>query len=129
MSKGAASSKDDKKKLEESISYNLRDSAVLKPDIDIDNTDVVVRPQLSINRGSDEEDKPKEDKSKEEKLKKEASEDKDDSENEEKSSTKPVSDSIMELANNKDFSVATIAKEANRINRKEKGEEVFISLH
>ncbi len=40
-------------------------------------------------------------------------------------STKP---SIIELANNSDFSVATIAKEANRINRKEEG-EVFISLH
>ncbi len=36
--------------------------------------------------------------------------------------------SIIELANNSDFSVATIAKEANRINRKEEG-EVFISLH
>ena len=40
-------------------------------------------------------------------------------------SSKP---SIMELANNSDFSVATIAKEANRINRKDDG-EVFISLH
>ena len=38
--------------------------------------------------------------------------------------------SIIELANNPDFSVATIAKEADRINRKEEGEgEVFISLH
>lgn len=36
--------------------------------------------------------------------------------------------SIMELANNSDFSVATIAKEANRIKRKEDG-EIFISLH
>lgn len=36
--------------------------------------------------------------------------------------------SIIELANNPDFSVATIAKEANRIKRKEDG-EVFISLH
>ena len=36
--------------------------------------------------------------------------------------------SIIELANNTDFSIATIAKEANRINRKEEG-EVFISLH
>lgn len=36
--------------------------------------------------------------------------------------------SIIELANNPDFSVATIAKEANRINQKEEG-EVFISLH
>ncbi|MBQ3445241.1 PrgI family protein [Candidatus Saccharibacteria bacterium] len=43
-------------------------------------------------------------------------------------STKPVKNSIMELANNSDFSVATIAKEANRINRKDTG-EVFISLH
>ncbi|MBR3056323.1 PrgI family protein [Candidatus Saccharibacteria bacterium] len=41
---------------------------------------------------------------------------------------KPVSRSIIELANNPDFSVATIAKEANRINRKDEG-EVFISLH
>jgi hypothetical protein len=38
-----------------------------------------------------------------------------------------VNSSIMELANNPDFSVATIAKEANR-RRKENG-EVFISLH
>lgn len=45
--------------------------------------------------------------------------------NVEKTSPKP---SIIELANNTDFSVATIAKEANRINRKDEG-EVFISLH
>ena len=46
----------------------------------------------------------------------------------EKSETIQTNPSIMELANNSDFSVATIAKEANRI--KEKGEgEVFISLH
>ena len=45
-----------------------------------------------------------------------------------KSETKPLKHSIMELANNNDFSVATIAKEANRINRKDEG-EVFISLH
>ena len=112
-------SKDDKKKLRDSINYNLRDSAVLKPDIDIDSTDVVVRPQLNIDKGLNEEEKSEE----------EMSGDRSESENEEKSSTKPVNDSIMELANNKDFSVATIAKEANRINRKEKGEEVFISLH
>ena len=43
----------------------------------------------------------------------------------EKTAPKP---SIIELANNTDFSVATIAKEANRINRKDEG-EVFISLH
>ena len=39
----------------------------------------------------------------------------------------PVNNSIIELANNPDFSVATIAKEAKRI-RKDEG-EVFISLH
>ena len=43
-----------------------------------------------------------------------------------KSETKPLKDSIIELANNNDFSVATIAKEANRINGKD---EVFIALH
>ena len=36
--------------------------------------------------------------------------------------------SIVELSQNPDFTVATIAKEANRINRKDNG-EVFISLH
>jgi len=42
--------------------------------------------------------------------------------------TKPLKPAIIELANNNDFSVATIAKEANRINGKEVG-EVFVSLH
>ena len=42
--------------------------------------------------------------------------------------TKPPKHSIIELANNNDYSVATIAKEANRINGKEDG-EVFVSLH
>jgi len=42
--------------------------------------------------------------------------------------TIPPKPSIMELANNSDFTVATIAKEANRINRKDE-DEVFISLH
>ena len=45
-----------------------------------------------------------------------------------KSLTTPPKPSIIELANNDAFSVETIAKEANRINRKEEG-EVFISLH
>lgn len=40
----------------------------------------------------------------------------------------PPKPSIIELANNDAFSVETIAKEANRINRKDEG-EVFISLH
>ena len=39
-----------------------------------------------------------------------------------------VKSSIMELANNADFSVATIEKEANRIKKKEDG-EIYISLH
>ena len=42
--------------------------------------------------------------------------------------TTPPKPSIIELANNDAFSVETIAKEANRINRKDEG-EVFISLH
>ena len=46
----------------------------------------------------------------------------------EKTTTISPKPSIMELANNSDFTVATIAKEANRINRKDDG-EVFISLH
>lgn len=46
----------------------------------------------------------------------------------EKNETIQTNPSIIELANNTDYSVATIAKEANRI--KERGEgEVFISLH
>jgi hypothetical protein len=40
----------------------------------------------------------------------------------------PPKPSIIELANNDAFSVETIAKQANRINRKDEG-EVFISLH
>ena len=46
----------------------------------------------------------------------------------EKASTTSPKPSIIELANNDAFSVETIAKEANRINRKDEG-EVFISLH
>ena len=45
----------------------------------------------------------------------------------EKNSTKSPKPSIIELANNADFSVETIAKEAKRIN--ERDGEVFISLH
>ena len=40
---------------------------------------------------------------------------------------KPPKPSIIELANNSDFSVQTIQKEANRINKKDN--EVYISLH
>lgn len=42
--------------------------------------------------------------------------------------SEPPKPSIIELANNPDFSVETIAKQAKRIKRKEAG-EVFISLH
>ncbi len=42
--------------------------------------------------------------------------------------TKQANPGIMELVNNPDFSVATIAKQANRIKAREEG-EVFISLH
>ena len=41
---------------------------------------------------------------------------------------KMVNSSIIGLASNEDYSVATIAKEANRIKRKD-DDEVFISLH
>ncbi|MBR3252701.1 PrgI family protein [Candidatus Saccharibacteria bacterium] len=113
---------------------NLRSNAVLKPDVDIDNTDVVIRPEMASANSTNKKlrvpgaerfgvemdaqagiassvaglgTKPSYTK---------------------KVPTKPVNDSIMELANNSDFSVATIAKEANRINRKENG-EIFVSLH
>ncbi|MBR2754079.1 PrgI family protein [Candidatus Saccharibacteria bacterium] len=46
----------------------------------------------------------------------------------EKRATIKAKPSIIELANNTDFSVATIAKEANRIKERNEG-EVFISLH
>ena len=47
---------------------------------------------------------------------------------EEKAKTESPKPSIIELANNTDYSVATIAKEANRIKERDEG-EVFISLH
>ena len=46
----------------------------------------------------------------------------------EKVETESAKPSIIDLANNPDFSVATIAKEANRIKERDEG-EVFISLH
>ena len=48
--------------------------------------------------------------------------------NTENVNVKPVKNSIIELANNSDYSIQTIAKEANRINRKDEG-EVYIALH
>lgn len=76
----------------------LMENAVLKADEDVGNSDVIVMPDLEAEKPQAE------------------------------SSTKPVKNSIMELAHNNDFSVATIAKEANRINGKDEG-EVFVSLH
>ena len=82
----------------------IMENAVLKADEDIENSDVIVMPEAE---SAPEAKKPQA-----------------------KTPTKPVSSSIMELAHNNDFSVATIAKEANRINEKGKGKgEVFISLH
>ena len=46
----------------------------------------------------------------------------------EKAPTTPPKPSIIELANNDDFSVETIAKQAKRIKERDEG-EVFISLH
>ena len=53
---------------------------------------------------------------------------KDEEEKSEENNTIKAKPSIIELANNTDYTVATIAKEANRLNRKDEG-EVFISLH
>jgi hypothetical protein len=44
-------------------------------------------------------------------------------------SNNPPKQDIIELANNPDFSVATIAKQAKRINERKDDGEVFISLH
>ena len=46
----------------------------------------------------------------------------------EKVETESAKPSIIDLANNPDYSIATIAKEANRIKERDEG-EVFISLH
>ena len=88
----------------------LQANAILKADVDIRNSDVVVKPEVPKDNRFEKVrvpgmEKPGVD-----------------------IDTKPINNSIMELAHNKDFSVATIAKEANRINGKDKG-EVFVSLH
>ena len=124
-----ASEKDEEDKAENTMVYGLRDSAILKPDVDIDSSEVLVRPQVGLGKKEESIKEPEEKESDEDlAFKEEPTEEPE--EKEEEFAKEPVSDSIMELANNKDFSVATIAKEANRINRKEKGDdEVFISLH
>ena len=68
------------------------------------NSDVVVKPKTELER------KPPE------------------TESNKKVETKQPKPSIIELAHNADFSVATIAKQANRIKERDEG-EVFISLH
>ena len=117
---------------------SLRDYAVLKPDVDIDSSSVVIRPEIAMNKGPKKVTVPGMDYSieraeinseMENADKNVASED---AMNEDvvKNPTNPVNNSIMELANNPDFTVATIAKEANRINKKGKEEgEIFVSLH
>jgi hypothetical protein len=115
-------------KQEEPRFSSFGEEAVLKPDMEIENSDVVVRPEIEIfseraekvripgaeRPGEDIEEAPVETPAPQPQA--------------QNNPTNPVNDSIMELAHNEDFSVATIAKEANRINRKEKG-EIFVSLH
>ena len=99
--------------------HEILSEAILKPDLDMENSDVVIRPEVEAFSVRAERmripgaEKP----GVEEEPQAQAI-----------SSTNPVNNSIMELAHNEDFSVATIAKEANRINGKEKG-EIFVSLH
>ena len=91
--------------LDEEPSYHGGEKVILRADEKLENNDVLIKPEATEAKPIE---KPVE--------------------STEKPSPKPVNDSIMELAHNNDFSVATIAKEANRINRKEDG-EVFVSLH
>lgn len=105
----------------------LRDFAVLKPDVDVDNSDVLIRPEMAMKKEQKVVVPGMDYLAGRAEMEREAVGGNVTSESE-KVPTKPINNSIMELANNTDFSVATIAKEANRINRKEKG-EVFISLH
>ncbi len=105
---------------------NLRDYAVLKPDVDIDSSNVVIRPEIAMNKGPQKVTVPGMDYS----IERAEINSKIENEDAMKKSTNPVNNSIMELANNPDFTVATIAKEANRINKKGKEEgEIFVSLH
>ena len=110
----------------------LRADAILQPDVEIENSDVVVRPEMDFGKSDVFKkvrvpggEKPGFDEDIEDA---EAVEEPKEAKPAEKASTKPINNSIIELAHNKDFSVATIAKEANRIKRKEEG-EIFVSLH
>ena len=113
---------------------NLRNDAILKADVDMDNANVLVRPEVE----SAEEARKKARIPGAEKFGVEMDAQAGIAKSvaglgtkptyTKKVPTNPTNNSIMELANNPDFSVATIAKEANRINRKEDG-EIFVSLH
>lgn len=96
----------------------LRSDAILKPDVDLENSDVVIRPQIDFGPKNEQVRVPGFEGPN---VEIEESTTK-------KAPTKPINSSIMELAHNNDYSVETIAKEANRINGKENG-EVFVSLH
>ncbi|MBR3269977.1 PrgI family protein [Candidatus Saccharibacteria bacterium] len=112
------------------VSGDIIGDTILKPDVDIENSDVVVRPEIKRDTTFEKVRVPGGEKPG---VDPDLEEEPEESEKPKaKKATKPVNSSIMELANNKDFSVATIAKEANRINKKDKGKdkgEVFISLH
>ena len=95
-------------KAEEKTEIFEGDDLVVKGKSDY-NSGVVVMPDLSMLRSNKEKSQGE-------------------SEKNEKVEEKAVKPSIIELANNNDFSVATIAKEANRIKERDEG-EVFISLH
>ena len=103
-------------------------SFTLKADEALENSDVVIKPE--IESGSDgRPEKVRVPGGERPGVDPDLEEESDEAEKPQaKTPTKPVNNSIMELANNNDFSVATIAKEANRINGKDKG-EVFVSLH
>ena len=98
-----------------------------KPDF---NASVVVKPEVEKKSEDKPEEKPVEEPTEEKesemaKIVEKSAEDETEQEQKvEEISAKP---SIIELANNEDYSVATIAKEANRLKERDEG-EVFISL-
>ncbi|MDO5480053.1 MAG: PrgI family protein [Candidatus Saccharibacteria bacterium] len=93
---------------------SLPSNVMLQADMEIENSDVVIRPEADpeiVNKFENVRVPGGERPSFDEDFE------------------KPVNNSIMELAHNNDFSVATIAKEANRINKRKDEGEVFVSLH
>lgn len=115
------------------VSKNEAVAAIVDPLAN--NSDVVVMPTSApvVSKGNDTEldidiKAIRKEEEKENSVKAEKNEAEEKPEKVEKNTTTPAKPSIIELASNTDFSVATIAKEANRLNRKDEG-EVFISLH